>query len=67
MKVRELAEYCKSILINCNNCKHKTECEKLEDEMENMSPYGVVDIVDRDEELTSRQQRKSGRKCYKMA
>lgn len=29
MKVRELAEYCKSILINCNNCKHKTECEKL--------------------------------------
>ena len=30
MKVRELAEYCKSILINCNNCKHKTECEKLE-------------------------------------
>ncbi len=52
MKVRELAEYCKSILINCNNCKHKTECEKLEDEMENMSPYGVVDIVNRDEELT---------------
>ena len=52
MKVRELAEYCKSILINCNNCKHKTECKKLEDKLENMSPYGVVDIVDRDDELT---------------
>lgn len=59
MKVRELAEYCKSILINCNNCKHKTECEKLEDKLEDMSPYGVVDIVDRDEELTQEWRRRN--------
>lgn len=51
MKIRDLAEYCKSICIDCENCTHATECDNLQNELEDASPFSVVDMVDRDVDL----------------
>lgn len=30
MKIRELAEYCSSIEIDCDKCENKAQCEEME-------------------------------------
>lgn len=44
MKIRELADYCKSIEINCDVCEHTDECKYLD--IGEHSPYGIVKSVD---------------------
>ena len=51
MKIIELAEYCKSIDIDCGKCMYEEECEKMTKRIEDMSPFGIVDVVDNNEEL----------------
>lgn len=52
MKIRDLAEYCKSICIDCENCAHTAECDNLQNELEDASPYSLVDMVDRNVEIS---------------
>ena len=52
MKIKELAEYCKSIDIDCENCKYHELCnQKLPWRLEDISPYGLVELVESNEEL----------------
>ena len=44
MKIRELADYCKSIDIDCEKCKHQEECRCLG--IGDHSPYGIIKSVD---------------------
>ena len=46
--LQELAEYCKSIDIDCDKCEHKKECEDFQDRIEEISPFGMVEMVDND-------------------
>lgn len=51
MKIRDLAKYCDSININCDICEHKRECESMQAFLEDLSPYGVVKLVVKDEDI----------------
>ena len=51
MKIRELAEYCKSISIDCSKCEHQAQCQQLAYELEEMSAFRVVELIDDNEEL----------------
>ena len=42
MKIRELADYCKSININCDECIHM---------LEDISTLGIVDMIDENEDV----------------
>ena len=46
MTIKELAEYCKTIEINCDKCGHKGECKKVSSYLEDISPYGIVQMVE---------------------
>lgn len=48
VKLSELAEYCKSIDIDCDVCKHHKECKKMLSSLEDISPYGLVKKVHED-------------------
>lgn len=52
MKIRDLAEYCKAICIDCKNCTHTAECNNLQNELKYISPYNLVDMVDRNVEIS---------------
>lgn len=45
VKIKDMAVYCKSIEINCDICEHKRECEEMQSFLEDLSPYGVVQLV----------------------
>lgn len=51
MKIRELAEYCCSIEIDCDKCENKAQCEEMGNILQDMSPFGVVAFVDENTEL----------------
>lgn len=51
MKIRELAEYCNSIEIDCGKCEHKELCDGLQYKLEDISPLGLIDFVDENTEL----------------
>lgn len=51
MKIRELADYCKSININCDECMHKKECDNWEDNIAYASPVMIVDMVDKNKDV----------------
>ena len=51
MKIKDLAEYCKSIKIDCDNCEHRNECYELETALKHKSAYGVVQLVENNEEI----------------
>ena len=51
MKIRELAEYCNSIEIDCDKCEHKELCDGLQYKLEDISPLGLIDLVDENMEL----------------
>ena len=46
MTIKELAHYCKSINIDCDRCEHKSECQKMSAHLEDISPCGVVQMVE---------------------
>lgn len=46
MTIKELAEYCRTIDIDCDKCEHKSECQKMSAYLEDISPYGVVQMVE---------------------
>ena len=52
LKIRDLAEYCKSICIDCDNCAHTAECDNFQNDLEVGSPYSLMDIVDRNVEIS---------------
>ncbi len=51
MKLKDLAVYCKSIEINCDVCEHKSKCEEMQADLEDLSPYGVVKMVEDNKEI----------------
>ncbi len=51
MKIRELAEYCNSIVIDCDKCENKAQCEEMGNILQNISPIGLVAFVDGNIEL----------------
>ena len=46
MKVKELAEYCKSIEIDCYVCRYKEKCEKMTNILEEISPIGLIEFIE---------------------
>lgn len=51
MKFSELANYCESIDINCDVCEHQKECKHMLTHLEDLSPKGVREMVEKDMEL----------------
>jgi hypothetical protein len=51
MKIQDLAVYCRTIEINCDICEHKRECKAMQAHLEDLSPYGVVKMVDNNENM----------------
>lgn len=51
MKLSELVRYCEEISINCEKCLYKENCEQLTDKLEDISPFGVVELVKEDEDI----------------
>ena len=51
MKIRELAKYCESIDIDCDVCANKKECDDFQYRLEDMSPFGVVGMIDNNIDL----------------
>lgn len=47
MTVKELAEKCKEREINCDDCFYKSECKKMNDILEDISPCGLLDILNK--------------------
>ena len=41
----ELADYCKSIDIDCDVCTKQAECKKMLAALEDISPYGLIKLV----------------------
>lgn len=51
MRIRELAEYCSSIEIDCDKCENKELCDGLQYKLEDISPLGLIDFIDKNTEL----------------
>lgn len=51
MKLVQLANYCETIEINCDICEHKKECEIFTYKLEEISPFGLIDLVNKNPEL----------------
>lgn len=51
MNIIELAEYCKSIEINCDVCEHNEECVTFQERLEDISPYGLIDLLEKNDKL----------------
>ena len=52
MKIKELAEYCNAIGVDCEVCTHKMECARLSYVLEDISPSGLVELIKEDRELS---------------
>lgn len=48
VSLSKLAEYCKSIEINCDICEHQKECKKMSSSLEDISPHGLIKKVKED-------------------
>lgn len=51
IRIKELAEYCNSINIDCSVCEKKGACMKFEARIEDISPMGLVELVNSNEEI----------------
>ena len=51
LKFSELAKYCESINVDCDNCKNKEHCKRMVSYVEDQSPYGVLKTVKEDKEF----------------
>lgn len=53
MKLKDLADYCRSIEIDCDKCEHKDLCKHLQYLLEDISPCGVVRMVEENDDIKS--------------
>ena len=51
MKFSELVKKCEEVQIDCDKCEAQKECAKFAAFMEDMSPIGIKDLVEKDKEL----------------
>ena len=51
MTIRELANTCKKNNIDCENCSHIDECKVLTNKLEDISPIGLIELIDNNEEI----------------
>ena len=51
MKVSELCDYCESIEVDCDVCKHKSECDNFQHLIEYDSPCGIRNTFEKDYEI----------------
>lgn len=47
MTIKELGEKCKARDIECDECPYETECSQLPVILEDISPYGLLEILER--------------------
>lgn len=52
MKIRELAMKCKDREIDCNFCPYEEICDNLQEQLEDISPCGLVEMIDEDKSIT---------------
>lgn len=51
IRIKELAKYCDSIDIDCSVCKKKDACMSFEERIEDISPIGIVELVNSNSEI----------------
>lgn len=51
ISLSDMAEYCKSINIDCDICIYKEKCEQMLRDIEDISPYGLIKYVKENKKL----------------
>lgn len=51
MKIKDLAKYCESINIDCYKCEKTKECKIFQENLEDISPYGLIDLIEKNKEI----------------
>ena len=51
MRIRELAMRCKDRENDCDFCPYEKICDKLSEQLEDISPCGLVEILDEDRNI----------------
>ena len=54
MRIRELAMKCKDREIDCDFCPYKEICDNLQEQLEDISPCGLVEMIDEDKSINQR-------------
>ena len=52
MRIRELAMMCEDRDIDCDFCPYKEICDNLQEQLEDISPCGLVEMIDEDKSIT---------------
>ena len=52
MSIRELAMKCEDLEINCDFCPYEELCDNLQEQLEDISPCGLVEMIDEDTSIT---------------
>lgn len=52
IKISELANYCKSIEVDCSICENKDACDAFSEKIEDISPKGLMELVNVDKTIT---------------
>ena len=52
MKIRELAMKCEDRDIDCNFCPYEEICNKLQEQLEDISPCGLIEMIDEDKSIS---------------
>lgn len=51
MNIRELGAYCKSTEVDCDKCEYTEECATFQGKLEDISPYGLIELLEKNIEL----------------
>lgn len=51
IRIKELAKYCNLINIDCYICEKKDACDSFMNRIEDISPIGIVELVNSDKEI----------------
>lgn len=51
MEIRELAKKCKERNVECDNCPYVEECEQLTGILEDISPVGLINMVNENHKI----------------
>ena len=54
MRIRELAMKCKDREIDCDFCPYEKICDNLQEQLEDISPCGLVEMIDEDKSINQR-------------
>ena len=54
MRIRELAMMCEDRDIDCDFCPYKEICDNLQEQLEDISPCGLVEMIDEDKFINQR-------------